>query len=61
MQKKFRSEAASIIYKSALELFKNGNITEAEFHEFDGCLVSKTKTPAKKHITVPVEPVKYNT
>lgn len=39
MPKKYRSDIAAMIYEMAEEWYQSGDITEAEFHEYDGCLV----------------------
>jgi DNA-binding transcriptional regulator YiaG len=43
--KKYKSTAAKVIHEDALDLYKDGIITEARMKEFDkSCLVSNIET-----------------
>ncbi|GHV09173.1 hypothetical protein FACS189485_21470 [Spirochaetia bacterium] len=43
--KKYKSTAAKVIHESAIDLYKDGIITEARMKEFDqSCLVSTADT-----------------
>jgi DNA-binding transcriptional regulator YiaG len=43
--KKYKSAAAKVIHEDALDLYKDGIITEARMKEFDkSCLASNTET-----------------
>ncbi|MHC6203943.1 XRE family transcriptional regulator [Breznakiellaceae bacterium SP9] len=44
--KKYKSEAMQVIYEDAEHFYKEGLMSEEDFHEFDDCLVPESAIPS---------------